>query len=384
MAKGHIRQRGPESWAIKIDIGADPATGKRRTKWHTVRGTKRDAERERNRLLRELDVGEYVEPSKMTVAELLRRWLDDIKHKVGGKTFSRYREIVETHLAPALGGHKLAKLSALHISAAYAAAMSSGRRDGKGGLSAQTVKHHHRVLWQALDQAVRWQVLARNPAALVDPPRPARTEMKILDQAQTATLLKAIRHTRTYMPVMLAVTTGMRRGEILALRWSDLDLDRARLQVVRSLEETSDGLRFKSPKTSRSRRTITLPSLAVEELKRHRARQAEERLALGLGRDPDGLVVCRHDGEPLQPRSLTHEFTRLVQRAGVPRIRFHDLRHTHLSHLLAAGVNPKIASERAGHASVSITLDVYSHVLPGLQEDVAKTVDASLRKALES
>ena len=385
MSKGHIRQRGEKSWAIKIDIGANPVTGKRRSKWHTVHGTKRDAEKECRRLLTQLDNEKYIEPSKLTVAAYLTQWLNDsARHAVSPKTYERYAEIVNKHLVPSLGAHLLRKLSPLHIQACYSQALDSGRRNGKGGLSALTVKHHHRVLKAALRQAVRWQLLVTNPVDAVDAPRPVRKEMRILDQADSAKLLRSIAHTQVYIPVLLAVTTGMRRGEILALRWRDVDLDAGRLQVVRTLEQTRTTLNFKEPKTDRSRRTITLPSYAIEELREHWKQQAELRLTLGLGKDPESLVVCRLDGQPLQPRSLTHEFSRMIARVGVRRIRFHDLRHTHLSHLLAAGVNPKVASERAGHASVAITLDVYSHVLPGLQEDVAKQVDVALRKALDA
>lgn len=381
--KGHIRKRGARSWAIKLDVGRDPITGKRRTKWHTVHGTKRDAERECNRLLHELETGGYVEPTRLTVAEFLSRWLDDVRPNLRPKTFERYDQIVRHHLIPALGHHPLLKLQPLHVSAAWSKGLAQGRRDGTGGLSAQTVKHHHRILSQALKRAVRWRLVARNPAEDVDPPRPQRKEIAILSREETATLLKAINHTRLYIPVLLAVTTGMRRGEVLGLRWRDVDLEDGALSVAQVLEQTSDGLSFQPPKTARSRRLITLPALTVNALRSHKARQAQERLKLGLGRDDDGLVVCRSDGQPVQPRSLTHEFTRQVKRAGGRRVRFHDLRHTHISHLLQNGVHPKVASERAGHASVSITLDVYSHVMPGMQEEAASRIDEFLGTVLE-
>ncbi len=381
--KGHIRKRGKESWAIKIDIGRDPETGKRRTKWHTVRGGKRDAQRELNRLLAALDANEYVEPSRTTVAEFLQQWLDTVKPSVRPKTFERYADIVHHHLVPALGTHVLSKLQPVHISTAWSKALESGRRDGKGGLSAQSVKHHHRILSQALKQAVRWQMIARNPAKDVEPPRPVRKEMRILTPKETGVLLDAIGGTKLYMPVLLAVTTGMRRGEILGLRWRDVDLDGASISVTQTLEQTAKGVQFQPPKTARSRRTISLPAVAVDALRRHRREQAELRLAQGMGRDDEGLVICRYDGAPVQPRSLTREFARRIAGIDVPTVRFHDLRHTHISHLLLEGVHPKVASERAGHASVSITLDTYSHVLPGMQEEAANRIDAILRPMVE-
>jgi integrase len=214
-------------------------------------------------------------------------------------------------------------------------------------------------------------LIARNPCEAVDPPKPARKEIAYLSSDEMATLLKAARASRFYPVILLAATTGLRRGECLGLRWRDVDLDGAALSVAQALEETKAEIGFKSPKTARSRRTVTLPALAAEELRRHKARQAEERLKLGIGKDETGLMFTGPLGDPIRPRTLTKQFGRIVNLAKVPRISFHGLRHSHLTHLLAAGVHPKIASERAGHSSVSITLDVYSHAVPGLQADAA-------------
>lgn len=381
--KGHIRPRGKNTWAIKYEIGRDPKTGKRRSKWVTVHGAKRDAQRELRRILHEIDNNQHIEPSCMTLAEYLETWLADYaRNRVSAKTFERYTEIARKHLIPALGGHQLVKLTPLHIQSYHGDALAEGRIGSKGGLSAQTVLHHHRLLSQALKRAVRLQLLVRNPCDAVDPPRPARREIKILDHPETARLLKKTEGRRLYVPILLAVATGMRRGEILALRWQDVDLDGATLSVCRTLEETRDGLNFKMPKTARSRRTITLPSFAVDALRRHRARQAEEKLLAGPAYDDHGLICARADGSPTKPDDMSRDFRRMAIRLGFG-ISFHGLRHTHLSHLLAAGVHPKVASERAGHASVGITLDTYSHVMPGLQEDAARKVDIAIRHALE-
>ena len=374
---GHIRQRSPGSWEIKFDAGRDPVTGKRKTRFVSVKGGKKAAQQELRRLLGAVDEGRFVEPSKLTVAQYLERWLDEhAKHAVSGKTFERYGELLRLHAIPVIGRHPLTRLEPLHIQACHSAMRERV-------LSAQTVKHCHRVLSQALRQAVRLRLLASNPADAVDAPRVARTEMKVLDQAQTATLLKATEGSSIYAPVLLAVTTGMRRGEILGLHWKDVDLDRSHLSVAQTLEETkAKGLVFKAPKTERSRRTITLPAIAVDGLRRHRTRQAEDRLRAGPIWIDHDLVCCRPDGMPLSPRQLSKTFAALSRRLGLG-VRFHDLRHTHISHLLAAGVHPKVASERAGHASISITLDVYSHLIPGMQEDAASRIDAALRAHLD-
>ncbi len=249
--------------------------------------------------------------------------------------------------------------------------------------SARTVHHAHRILFQALRQAVRWQLLMSNPAEAVTPPKPQPVEIAVLDEAQVGTLLRSAQSTRLYGPILVAVTTGLRRGEIFGLRWRDLDLDKGRLTVAQAIEQTRAGLAFKAPKTKRSRRVVTLPSVTIEALRSLRASQAAERLALGLGKDERGLVFTNKLGEPVNPRAASKEFTRIVKRAGLPRVSFHFLRHTHITALLRAGVHPKIASERAGHASVAITMDVYSHAVPSMQEDLTAGIDASIRTALE-
>jgi integrase len=383
MAKGHIRARGPGAWELKYDAGIDPVTGRRVTKYKTVRGAKRDAQRELRAILTAIDGGAYVDPTKLTVAEWLRQWLDEAQHSVARKTLERYREIVELHLIPALGAIPLAKLQAASIQSYYAQALASGRRDGAGGLSAQTVVHHDRVLNVALKRARSLRLITGNPVEDVSRPKVKHREIEVLEPAEAAALLAVARGTRMFPIIFLALATGLRRGEVLGLRWSDVDLTRRTLTVAQSLEQTaSGGLRFKSPKTKRSRRTIALSPALVEELQTHRAKQAADRLALGLGRDPAGLVFTGIDGDPIRPDGVTRTFAAIVKRANVKPISFHGLRHTHATDLLRAQVHPKIASERLGHSSIAITMDTYSHAIAGLQEDAAQRIDAALRNAL--
>lgn len=275
----------------------------------------------------------------------------------------------------------LTKLKPAAISSAYSKALRDGRRDGTGGLSPRTVTHMHRVLKQALGQAVKWDLLARNPADAVDPPKVERAAMAAFDMAQTAELLEFVRGTRMFMPTVLAVLCGLRRGEICALRWRSVDLAKGQLAVAASAEQTEAGVRFKEPKSGRAR-TVSLSATVVEELRSYRVQQAEELLKAGVRQSEDMLVVCQADGTLLQPRSLTHEWVRLLGKTTLPRVRFHDLRHSHATHLLASGVHPKVASERLGHSKVGITLDLYSHVMPGMQEDDAARVDDALRTAI--
>lgn len=380
--KGHIRERGPGTWAVVIQVGHYD-NGRPRYKWHTVKGGKRDAQRELNRLLAEMQAGAYVEPSKLTVAQYLDRWLADYaRTNVSAKTYEGYEEFVRVHLAPALGRHPLAKLRPVDIQSYYAEKLRSGRRDGKGGLSPRTVLHHHRVLREALQQAVKWQLLARNPADAVEPPRPEGKEMPVLDAAETASLLQAAEGGRLHLPILLAVTTGMRRGEILGLRWQDVDAKAGAAAVRQSLQRTKAGMTFKPPKTQKSRRLVALPSVTADVLARHRAEQERQKAALGAAYQDHGLVVANADGTPFFPNAFTHAFADLVERWGGKRVRFHDLRHSHATQLLLHGVHPKVVSERLGHATVGITLDTYSHVLPGMQEEAARRVDQALRAAL--
>ena len=380
---GHIRKRGKHSWEIKIDFGRDPFTGKRRTKYHSIKGDRKDAEVELRRLLREIDMEEYVEPSKLKVSEFLLRWLPHIQTQVSPKTYERYAEITNKHLIPLFGDHKLSKLRPMHVSTAWSNSLTNGRRDGKGGLSPLTIRHHHRVLKQAIAQAVRWQILAKNPVENVDPPRVTKKQLTILNQIETGQLLDALIHSPFYIPTFLAVTTGMRRGEVLALRWKNVDFDAMQINVVESLEQTRNGLRFKETKNTKSRHII-MPSVLANELRSHKISQAEELFKIGVRQDQDLTVACQYDGSPMNPEHLSREFPNHVVKARLPRIRFHDLRHTHASHLLMEGVHPKIAQERLGHSSITITQDLYSHLLPGIQKEAVDKLDISLRIAIQN
>src|SRR5215470_6558203 len=354
--QGHIRQRGKQSWELKFDLGRDPASGKRLSKFVTFKGTKREAQAELNRLLNRRNEGTYVDPTKMSVAEYLEHWLSvDIERRVARKTAVRHRQLVQHQIMPRLGQMPVRQLTPTHIEAFEAQLQRDGyvkgRRAGQG-LTAQTVLHVHRTLSQALAHAVKAGVLFKNPAEQVKPPRPPRKEIAILSKPEVATLLRSAGP--LYLPVLVAVTTGMRRGELLGLRWSDIDLKAARLTVNQSLERLKGKTTFNSPRTQGSRQA-----------------------RIGAGE-----LVFSHGGIPWDPDSLTKAFDRLIEATGVRRITFHGLRHTHISHQLMDGVHVKVVSERAGHANVSITLSVYAAFIPTLQADAAQGVDTWLRQEL--
>jgi integrase len=381
MSGYHLRERSPKHWAIVLD-DKDPLSGKRKRRWHSFVGTKAEAKIRGAQLVTERENGQRVDLTKIAVATFFDRWLEHMKPQVSPRTHERYGEIVRTYLVPALGGVPLSKLQAVQISAAYAAALTSGRSKSTGGLSARSVSHCHRVLKQALTQAVRWQMLSRNPADHVDPPRVERNQMKVWDVATMSAGLDQARALRIFMPMLLAGLCGLRRGEVTALRWRHIDLDRAQLAVVESAEQTHAGVRIKSPKSGRGRK-VALPVRVVEELRAWHVRQAQELLKLGVRITGDTFVCAREDGAMIQPQSITHAWVLFVADTGLPVIRFHDLRHSHATHLLAAGVHPKIASERLGHATVGLTLDTYSHVIPGMQEGAAAHIDAAFSTAVE-
>lgn len=379
--KGSIRERSPGRFAIILEQ-RDAATGKRKRKWHSFKGTKRQAQIECARLISDMTGGSYLEPSKITLSQFFERWLRHIKPNVSPRTHERYEQIALKNLAPLIGAKVLSKLKPIEISEAYTQALESGRRDGKGGLSPRTVHHMHRVLFSALDQAERWKMVNRNPAALLekkDRPKIERKTVATIDPDKTAEAMEAARQRRLFIPLVLGALCGLRRGEITALRWKAVDLDRGQLAVVASTEQTdAGGIREKEAKSGRAR-TIALPSLVVEELRRWRLAQAQEMLRLGVRPDDSSHIVTQVDGAPLQPRSLTHSVSAFLKAYGVT---LHGLRHSHASHLLASKVHPKIVQERFGHSSIAITMDIYSHLMPNIQEGAASAVDDVMRAAI--
>lgn len=307
-----------------------------------------------------------------TLSEYLQLWLENYaRHNVGNKTYETYQRIVKLNIVPSLGDVRLKDLRPLQIQAMYSDLLRLGKRNGSG-LSPLSVQHVHRLLRKALHQAVRWEILDRNPADGADSPRVPRNEMNALDRDGLSRLLTALQGNKLYLPVLIAATTGMRRGEILALRWRDIDLDAGVLRVARSLQQISTGLEFKEPKSARGRRNISLAKATVSALQAHKAAHDTA---------PDGLVVCREDGTPWPPDQLSVEFHVFTRRNGFS-IRFHDLRHTHASNLLRDGVPVNVVSQRLGHAEPAITLNVYSHVLPGMQEEAALKVDEMMAEVL--
>ena len=376
--RGNITRRGKSSWRLKFDLGRDPVTGERLTRFVTVRGKRQDAEKELTRLLSSAENGTLVEPSKTTVADTLRSWLDG-PHGLAAKTAERYGELADRQIIPHLGNIALQKLKPAQIQDWHSKLLKAGGKDGRA-LSARTVGHAHRVLHRALERALKAELVSRNVAHAITPPKVEAVEVEALSGEQVSAVLAALAGHWLEPIALVALATGMRRGEILALRWSDIDFKANSLRVERSLEETRAGLRFKSPKTRKGRRTISLPSSVIEPLSRARKAQLETRLALGLGKpDAETLVFSLADGSPRSPDNLSRDWRMAVKALKLPTVMFHALRHSHASALIAKGLDVLTVSRRLGHGSAAVTLNVYAHMFEKTDEQAAAAIDAALR-----
>jgi integrase len=381
--RGSIIKRGSR-YSVVVELDRDPLTGRRRREWHSGYRTKRDAETARVEILGRLQRGEYVAPSKLTVAQYLTdEWLPAIRASLRPSTYESYAMITRERIVPAIGSARVQGLTAPMLNRLYGEL--SRTRKGKDGedrrpLSPRSIRYTHAVLRHALADAVKWNRVVRNIADTAEPPsaKAARApEMSTWTAEELRSFLDHVAEDRLYAAYRLAAMTGLRRGELLGLRWRDVDLDGGRLAIVQTLIGKRE---FSQPKTDRGRRNVELDSGTVAMLREHRKIQLEERLAWGPAYESKhDLVFSREDGSPTWPQSLSRAFERHAEDAGMPVIRFHDLRHTHATLALSAGVHPKVVSERLGHASVAITMDTYSHTIPAMQADAAAKVAALIQ-----
>lgn len=375
--QGHIRKRGKNSWTIVVDVGRDPRTGKRKQHWQSIKGNKRDAEKALREVQNSLDSGTYTKPTKLTLGEFLSEWLKDyVWPYLRPRTAEGFDQIIRGHVIPSLGFIPIRELKPKDIQHYYSEKLSAGRRDGKGGLSPRTVSQHHRILHDALKSAVKWGIIVRNPVDAVEAPRFSKKEFEVLREHELNQVLDVAESTPYYAFFYLLLSTGTRRSEMLALRWQDVDFDFGNIRIVQVIHHLRDGsIALGEPKTPRGQRVIPLPPRAIGVLRQHFETQKALFALLGRTLEQADLVFTRLDGGLLLPNTVSHVWEKLVRKAGVPHVRLHDLRHTHASLMLKQGVHPKIVSERLGHSSVTITLDTYSHIMPGLQEQAAQQFD---------
>lgn len=369
---GHIRRRGAHSWELKIAIGRD-ANGKRQTRYESVKGTRKDAERRLTELLHQRDGGTLVSRNTVTVGDYIRSWMDTAP--LSAKTLERYREILAAQIDPHIGNIPLQKLRRDDLKRWHQALLKNGAKDGSP-LAPKTIRQCHGIVAKALAVAVDGEILSRNVASRMTLPKIETEEIQILSVDEIGAMLKRLEGHRLRPVAELAIGTGARRGELLALRWSDIDLDAGTLRIERSLEETRAGLRFKVPKTKHSRRVIALAPDTIDGLRIHRRQQLEQRMALGLGTPPsDALVFPLVDGRPWSPDGLSDIWRNMVK-----NVTFHSLRHFHASALIAAGVDVVSVSRRLGHSSPNITLSVYAHRFKNADRAAAAAIQSVLRK----
>jgi integrase len=376
--RGHVtKPKGRNRWYVVVDAppGAD---GRRRRKWHGSWATRQEAEQAMTKIVGSVHDGTYVEPHKVTVKTfIIDEWFPAVRRSLKPSTLRLYRTLADAYIVPTIGDVPLRKLSPGHLNRLYGELLEAGKRDASP-LGAETTRKVHRLLHRVLKDAVKWNRVARNVAAIADPPRAQRPKMEAWTAEQLDVFLDRASDDRLYALWFLFATTGMRRAEALGLRWSDVDLDASRLSVRQTLAYVGTKAMFSEPKTDASRRLIELAPPTVEALRGHRSRQAEERLAVGPGYSTLDLVFAHVDGRPLSPATVSRTFVRLVKEVGLPRIGVHGLRHTFATLALLDGIPSKIVAEVLGHSSTRITEDLYQHVTPGMKADATSRVAAML------
>ena len=384
--RGHIRRRGKsgKSWELKYDV--DREGGGRRIIYRSFRGSKREAQTELARLLAQVADGGHVDPSRLTVADYVRErcahW--QANGIISPLTAQRTHQLIDGQIIPHLGSRLVQKLSTRDIERWHTVLLTNGRRgrygepDGVSGVSPATVHRAHSVLQKSLDEGVRHGVVVKNVCRLQRPPRGDAKEIQILTPQQVEDLPALLRGHALEAPALTSAFTGLRRGELLALRWGNVDLDDEVIRVRQSLEETRAGLRFKPPKSKAGVRDIKLPAIVTDVMHAHRKRELERRLQLGQGKlTEDALVFPTWEGEPQRPNSFGSLWSKWAQAAGL-NVSFHALRHTHASQLIDMGVDVVTISKRLGHSSPSITLNVYAHLFRKDDSKAAAAINAAL------
>jgi integrase len=380
--RGHIRKRGANSWELKYDTAR--VGGGRRTVYRSFRGSKREAQNELARLLTQVQDGTHTEPNKLTVAEHVRARV--AQWRAAGinstKTSERYQELVEYQIVPFLGTKLLQKLRSSDIEAWHSHLRTKGRHDGASGLSSRTIHHAHRIVVKALHEAVRHGLVFKNVAIEERPPKVTGEKMQILTPEQVNALPAMLAGRPICAPALTALFTGVRRGELLALRWDNVDLERKIMRIIESLDETVQyGIRFKPTKTKSGQREISLPDIVIDILRNHRREQLELRLALGLGKAPEDALVFPAPGSdcPWGPNSFSPAWSDVATKLGL-NVSFHSLRHTHASQLIDAGVDVVTISKRLGHSSPAITLSVYAHLFRKDDSKAAAAINAAFKR----
>jgi integrase len=374
-------------WAFTVDAGVDPATGKRKQLQRSGFATERKALSAMREKLGQVETGTLVAGEVPTLRRfVLDEWLPGRKAAVRPSTWASYRDALEGRVLPRIGALRLDRVTPKHVGDLYAELLTAGGRDERRGpaLSARTVRYTGAILNRVFGDAVKRGLIIRNPAEHVERPTAREVEMAWWSVADVRRFLACVEGQRFEALWVLYLTTGMRRGEALGLRWGDVDLDAGRLAIRRALITVGYAVEWSEPKTDASGRVVALDPDTVRVLRAHRAEQLEERLALGVGYRDGDLVFAKVTGEPLHPSYVSRTFDRRVKAAGVPRIRLHDLRHTAATTMLEEGVPLKVVAERLGHSSTRITADLYQHASETMQDDAAAKLGAAFLRGASS
>lgn len=367
--EGSIYKRRDGRWVGVISLGYVNRKRKRKAFYGA---TRREVQERLTSALKTTQEGQPIPPERQSVSQFLEEWLQNsAKPTIRPRTYVRYGEHVRNHISPAIGHIKLAKLTPQHVQALLNEKLGEG-------LAPATVRYMHAVLRRALKQAFKWDLVSRNVAVLVDAPRVAQKEIEPFTPEQARVFLDAIRGDRLEALYSVALAVGLRKGEVLGLKWSDVHLDKRTLTVRASLQRINGALVLVEPKSKQSRRTVALPQIVIDTVRVHRVRQIQERLLAGSRWQDHGLVFPTTIGTPMDTRNLTRHFRRALQDAGLPLRRFHDLRHSCASLLLVQGVHPRVVMEILGHSQISLTMNTYSHVIDKLQHEAAAQIDAVL------
>jgi integrase len=382
MARGSVIARGEKTWRVIVELPPDPITGKRQQKFETVKGSKKDADKRLTELLALVDQNRLDVSPKLTLGQFLDRWLHDYAASLAPSTYKRYEQLVKNQIVPHVGNVQLRKVAPSNLVRLFSTLRDSQRLDGRGKLSSQSQMHTYRMLHTALECARKWRYIPVNPMMDVDAPKVTRSEMRTftVEQAQSFLFAAGSEALKWQMFFWLALTGGLRSGELRGLRWQDVDLTASTLRVQQSISRiVGVGRVTRQPKTAGSRRPIALGDDVMTLLRCHKAEQNVERLALGPLWQDHNLVFPSEVGTPLEDKRIREVFFRICDRAGVPHIRPYDLRHSCASLILGAGFNLKVVSERLGHSSTSLTLSTYSHVSPTMQREAANALETLLR-----
>ncbi|MFH5779110.1 tyrosine-type recombinase/integrase [Heyndrickxia oleronia] len=354
-------------YGFRLDIGIDPVSGKRKQKRFGPYRTKTETRRMLAQKILEIESGTFVNPQNIKLKDFLQQWLEHKRKHVAAGTFAHYKPYVTNHLIPNLGNMKIDQLKPSHIQEMYDSYIEEET------LSNQSIVHMHRILNNAFNKAIEWELAVKNPCSVIKPPKPERIQMKVWDEMDVSFFLDFTKEKRFFVAYLLALTTGMRKGEILGLRWQDFDFINSYLSVRQAVTKKKGGGYELGPlKTEHAYRNISLDEHVIELLKNYKHEQMKYKMKNRITYKDQDLIITNSTGSFILPRNLDREWLKDLDESMLKKIRFHDMRHTHATLLLKQGVHPKVVQERLGHYSVTVTLDMYSHVLPNIQQAAAK------------